>query len=221
MPEVRRQTAYKCSVKQILENNYVQRPGWDPNFIQLGELQVSRVNLMAVVVAREGNSLTIDDGTGQVQAVFFGEQNKFLDINVGDVVTIIGRPREYQQRRFVAPEIIRKVEDPRWVEYRKKELELQQPAVPGREKKEGESEAAGEEIPGWKEKLVKLEGETVENNYASIILSAIRRLDGGDGAPAQDVIRESKLGKAERYIRDLLNEGEIYELRPGKLKVLD
>jgi hypothetical protein len=32
MPEVKRQTAYKCSVKMILDGKYVQRPGWEPNY---------------------------------------------------------------------------------------------------------------------------------------------------------------------------------------------
>ena len=226
MPEVKRQTAYKCSIKQILEGSYIQRPGWDPNFIQLGPLQISRVNLMAVVVSKDGNSTTIDDGTGQIQAMSFGEQ-KFMDFNIGDVVMIIGRPREYNQKRFVAPEIIRKIDDSRWVEYRQKELEVQRQEFPEIEhalqEKETKSEEKEEHEEQTKQKatIPPFEDEVVENNYASIILSTIKKLDNGDGAGIQDVIKQSKLEKADKFIHDLLNEGEIFEIRAGKLKILE
>jgi RPA family protein len=223
MPEVKRQTAYKCSIKQILEGSYIQRPGWDPNFIQLGSMQISRVNLMAVVVSKDGNSTIIDDGTGQIQATSFGEQ-KFTDFDIGDIVMIIGRPREYNQKRFVAPEIIRKIEDSRWVEYRQKELEFQRAEFPETEtvaekkelKKEREEEKTRETPP-----TISFDDEIVENNYASIILSTIKKLDSGDGANIQDVIKQSKLEKADKFIMDLLNEGEIFEIRAGRLKILE
>jgi hypothetical protein len=78
MPEVKRQTAYKCAIKRVLEGNYVQRPGWEPNYIQLGNEQISRINVVAVIVGKEGNSFLVEDGTGQIQVMFFGDQNKFL-----------------------------------------------------------------------------------------------------------------------------------------------
>ncbi len=223
MPEIKRQTAYKCSIKHILEGSYIQRPGWDPNFIQLGSLQISRVNLMAVVVSKDGNSTIIDDGTGQIQVMSFGEQ-KFTDFDVGNIVMIIGRPREYNQKRFIAPEIIKKINDSKWVEYRQKELAVQRLELP-----EPELVTVKKEIETDEEKIKQREriltasfaDEIVENDYASIILSAIKKFDKGDGAPIQDVIRESKLEKADKFITDLLNEGEIFELRAGRLKLLE
>jgi hypothetical protein len=221
MPEIKRQTAYKCSIKQILEGSYIQRPGWDPNFIQMGPLQISRVNLMAVVVAKDGNSTTLDDGTGQINATSFGEQ-KFTDYNIGDIVLVIGRPREYNQKRFVAPEIIRKIEDSRWVEYRQKELEFQQMEFPNNSSL-FEQKEVNEEQEGAENKITarSLADEVVENNYASIILSTIKKLDKGDGAPIGDVIKQSNLEKADKFITDLLNEGEIFEIRSGRLKILE
>ncbi|MGV8169082.1 MAG: OB-fold nucleic acid binding domain-containing protein [Candidatus Nanoarchaeia archaeon] len=216
MTEVKRQTAYKCSIKNILEGNYVQRPGWDPNFIQLGDLQISRINLLAVIVGKEGNSFTLDDGTGQVQAMSFGEQNKFLDFDVGDAVIIIGRPREYNQKRFVVPEIMRKIENKKWIDYRKAELELQEKDLPEiSEEKKTRLETPENFEPAPADEPV------FDDNYVSKIISVIKKLDKGDGANTGDVIKMSGLEKAEKYIKSLINEGEIYEIRTGKLKVLE
>jgi len=220
MPEVKRQTAIKCSIKKVLEGNYVQRPGWEPNYIQLGNEQISRINIVAVIVGKEGNSFLIDDGSGQIQVMFFGEQNKFAQADIGQVVLIIGRPREYNQKRFIVPEIIRIVENDKWIEYRKKELELQ----------DKESPIIAEEKPAiiLKENPVvetkqveKIDEGRFEDNYASIILATIRKLDLGDGANISEVITASGLHKAEKYIISLINEGEIFEIRTGKLKILE
>ncbi|MGV8163160.1 MAG: OB-fold nucleic acid binding domain-containing protein [Candidatus Nanoarchaeia archaeon] len=214
MPEVKRQTAYKCSIRSILEGKYVQRPGWDPNYISFGDLQVSRINILSVILSRENNNFTIDDGTGQVQVMFFGERDKFLDFDVGDVVLIIGRPREYNGKRFVVPEIMRKINDKRWIEYRRLELESQPIITPQTE----EPQEQENELP-TDSNLQKEEG--YEENYASIILATIKNLDKGEGANVNDVIKQSKLEKAEKYIISLINEGEIFEIRTGRLKILD
>jgi RPA family protein len=223
MSEVKRQTAYKCSVKMILEGKYIQRPGWDPNYIELNGLQISRVNILAVVVSKEGNSCIIDDGTGQIQIMAFGEDQKLKNANVGDVILIIARPREYNQKRFLVPEIIRKIENKKWIEYRRAELELI-PHTIKQEEPDNIFEKITEQIP---EKVIqeieeKIKQETgFEDNYASIILSTIRKLDKGDGANINDIIRVSKLDKAEKYIESLINEGEIFEIKKGKIKVLE
>ena len=129
MPEVKRQTAYKCSVRMIIDGNYIQKPGWDPNYIQVNGLHISRANVLAVVLEKEGNSITIDDGTGQIRVVFFNEQNKLDSVNIGDVVLIIGRPREYDKKRFLVPEIIKVIDDKKWIDYRKLELLIQEKEV--------------------------------------------------------------------------------------------
>lgn len=220
MPEVKRQTAIKCSIKKVLEGNYVQRPGWEPNYIQIGNEQISRINIVAVIVGKEGNSFLIDDGTGQIQVMFFGEQNKFTQANIGQVVLIIGRPREYNQKRFIVPEIIRLVENDKWIEYRQKELEIQDKESPVIiEEKQA---IILKEKPVIETKPVeKMDEGRFEDNYASIILSTIRKLDLGDGANISDVITASGLNKAEKYIISLINEGEIFEIRTGKLKILE
>jgi hypothetical protein len=70
--------------------------------------------------------------------------------------------------------------------------------------------------------IEKLRTETgFEDNYASIILDTIRKLDKGEGANINDIIKHSGLEKAEKYLKSLINEGEIFEIRTGKIKVLE
>ena len=230
MPEVKRQTAYKCSVKMILDGNYVQKPGWDPNYVESNGMQISRANILAVIVSREGNSFTLDDGTGQIQVMSFGEDHKFKDMEVGDVVLVIARPREYNQRRFLVPEIVKKIENRKWIDYRKAELGIGmfQESEKNNEKQTKQTESKPKEtkikkIPDEDAKALseKIKLETgFEDNYASIILSTIRKLDKGDGAGINDIIKQSGLEKAEKYIKSLINEGEIFEIRTGKIKIL-
>jgi RPA family protein len=234
MVEVKRQTAYKCSIKMILEGTYVQRPGWDPNYILFNDLQMSRVNVLAVIVDREGNSLTLDDGTGKIQVMFFSEEQRFKDREVGEVVLVIGKPREYNQKRFIVPEIIKKIDDKKWIDYRRAELEM----LGNTETKDSKVVSEKyEKIPEQKKQKIKqpepeelqdvidvAEPKTesgFEENYASIILTTIRKLDKGDGANINDIIKTSGLEKAEKYIISLINEGEIFEIRTGKIKILE
>ena len=54
-------------------------------------------------------TLTIDDGTGKISARAF-ENNVLLDkTDVGDVVLIIGRPREFSSEKYILIEIIKKI----------------------------------------------------------------------------------------------------------------
>jgi RPA family protein len=242
MPDVKRQTAYKCSIKMIIEGEYIQRPGWDPNFIKINNLQISRVNLLGVIVGKEGNNNTLDDGTGQISIMVFGDQTKVPDVSVGDVVQIIGRPREYDKRRFVVPEIIKKIEDSRWIDYRKLELAIQEKdnfvetnksnskfsekniVNDSKEsKKESGKDLQDKEKVSDKqtEKSIEKHEPVFEENYASIILSTIKKLDKGDGANVNDIIKQSGLEKADKYIISLINEGEIFEIRTGRIKILE
>ncbi len=216
MPEIKRQTAYKCTINQILSGNYIQKTGWDPNYIELGNQQISRVNIIAIVVSREDNSILIDDGSGQISMMLFNDSTSASNISVGDIILVIGRPREYNSQRYIAPEIIRKIEDKRWIDYRKQELNMltdSQKII----KKETEQSATQSYEP-TKEK--KYEEEPIDN-YAHNIITLIKKLDAGSGADINEVIKQSKIKDTEKYITALLNEGEIFELRAGKLKVLE
>ena len=66
--------------------------------------------------------------------------------------------------------------------------------------------------------------EVVENNEiddTSKILALVKEMDIGEGADIQDVISKSGNKETESILKNLLQEGEIFEIKPGKLKVLE
>ena len=49
----------------------------------------------------------------------------------------------------------------------------------------------------------------------------IKDIDSGDGADTQEVITKSNIDKAEQIITNLLEQGEVFEIKPGRSKVLE
>ena len=201
----RRQIACKVKIDKINKGKYVQEEGWNPNYIETvaGE-KISRVNLVGVVVgvdSGEGfNSIIIDDGSGSISVRDF--ESKLSNINVGDSILIIGRPREYGSERYVASEIVKKV-DNKWLRVRN--LELKNSVVT-------EKKAPIEET------IVKEESVLDEMPISEKIIDYIRKNDQGEGIDFEEVV--SKFND-ESSIKSLLNEGELFELKPGRLKVLE
>jgi len=91
------------------------------------------------------------------------------------------------------------VKDKRWIDVRKIELKKRK----------------NEERP-----VIKERKEEVLSPYQKI-LEIIGSLDFGKGADYHEVIAKSKVVDCERMINALLEQGEIFEIRPGKLKVLE
>lgn len=206
MPDIKRQTAYKCTISQLNNGKYVVQQGWDPNYIEIGNLKVSRVNLMVTLLSKDGNVLMTDDGTGKIEIRLFTDQERADNLNVGDVILVIGRPREYQNKRYVVPEILRKIENKKWIKHRRKELDSFSLKLPEPEEKQPEPEPVQ---------------ETLKPNFSFKIIETIKKLDKGSGADKEAVIKECGVEKAEEQIEILLNEGEIFEIRAGMLKVLE
>jgi hypothetical protein len=72
--------------------------------------------------------------------------------------------------------------------------------------------------PKWKTYYEKIQAS--KQTTTSNPLDIIRELDKGDGANFEDVAK--KLGtKGEDIITSLLAKGDIFETRPGKLKILE
>ena len=121
-----RQTAYKIPINELLNNLYIEQQGWDPNYIQIKDKHVSRINLMATVVDKQVSStlatLTLDDSTGIIQARYFNDDvKKIADINTGDAILIIGRPRKFNDQIFITAEISKKINS-LWMKIRRIEL---------------------------------------------------------------------------------------------------
>lgn len=204
----KRQVAYKVRVKDILNGTYVKEEGWQPNYIEIGGNKVSRVNLIGAIVLKidEGNAV-LDDGSGKVPLRVFENNVFFNKIDVGDVVLVIGKPREFGSEKYLMPEILRKVEDTGWIDVRKNELKLNktQDINP---KKEDKKEV---------EEIV----EDVKEYPYEKVFNLIKKLDKGEGADVEEVVNSSESNDAEKIVKRLLENGEVFEVKSGRLKVLE
>ncbi|MAG60952.1 hypothetical protein CL619_04150 [archaeon] len=83
--------------------------------------ELIRINCVAAVVRREDlgsiTVFTIDDGSDNISVRIFDKRKHIDSINVGQVILVVGRIREYNTERYIAAEIIHSVES-RWLKYR-------------------------------------------------------------------------------------------------------
>lgn len=211
---IERQTAKIASIKGITTGRYLRQEGWSPNYVLTKKNEkITRVNLMGVVVTvpDTADSLFIDDGTGKIEVRSFENSNMFKDITIGDIVLIIGRPREFNNELYLNSEIIKKISNKGWLEYRKKEILLKNIRMP-----DVEQEPLNLEEDLNIEKEAKIEKEM---NRVEEIIFKIKELDKGTGCDIQAII--SKDPNAEEIIQNLLLKGEIFEITPGKVKILE
>jgi RPA family protein len=224
----KRQIAYKVRIGEILSGHYVKEEGWQPNYIlTVDGRKISRINLIAAVINIQKedstSSVVVDDGTGEIVLRSFEGFIDIKEIGVGDIVNIIGKPREFGQEKYILPEIMKRLQNPGWIGVRNLE-------VSGVPQDTGESireaRAQMQEIqPGRAvvEEAVDA-GKSIKPEKVTPfqrIYSLIKELDSGEGAEISEVARRSGLDNAEEILAELLKEGEIFEIRRGKVKVLE
>ena len=198
----RRQTAYKVRIKDILDSKYIKNEGFIPNYLQVGQQEVSRVNIIGIVVQKSETDnytvLTIDDGTGKISARVFENSIVANNIGVGNVVVMVGKPREFSSEKYILIETIRNI-DPEWAKVRKLELsKLEQPTA----------------------KTPVVQEGAMDLTPANKILKMIKELDRGDGVSIEDLASENT-GDTDKIIDMLLKEGDVFEVKPGKIKILE
>lgn len=216
MPEVepkfqKRQTAYKVMIKDILNSKYIKTEGFDPNYIEVNEKEVSRINVIGIVVQKSGPNdtvLTIDDGTGKISARIFENNALFQGICISDVVLIIGRPREFSSEKYILIETIKKI-GPLWAKVRKMELDKCQKT----------DNLSQDETQNIKE-IISDEEEVIDLSPSNKIIRLIKELDKGNGVSI-DELSSKGIDNLDKIIKMLMNGGDIFEIRPGKLKVLE
>lgn len=107
----------------ILNGKYEKQEDWNPNYIQFNNIKIYRVNMIGIIVDKNEApypSLVIDDGFGTIRARSFESPELFNDFNIGEIVLIIGKPREFSEEKYILCENIKKLENQKWIEYRKK-----------------------------------------------------------------------------------------------------
>ena len=199
--EFKRHIAHKKRIGDILTGQVVME-GDRFKCLELGGEQIVRTNLIANIVdkyVQDGEkkfaSITLDDATGQIKLKVFGDEiKKFDPFTQGDTVITIGLLRAWNNELYLSPEIIKKRE-PAYLVVRKLELESDKPKV-----------------------VEKGELSNVRNQ----ILSTVKSHDEAGGIDIERMILDLKASPdiINNEIRKLLEEGLVYEPRPGKLRYL-
>jgi len=229
----KRWTAYKMNVADIVNGNFTE-----DGFVQFGNLQVNRVRIMGTVVSkfvadtRKYGFFIIDDGTETMRVRSFEDNLKLIEkVKVGDIVDVIGRIRKYEDEIYIIPESVQIIDDPNWVILRKFELMKQKKEMPEEKQSSDEitstnsrpesvvSEVVEEEV--IEEKLPEGQTTLFESPRQKVI-KLIKEFDKGEGAEVSKLVE--KIGDekvVENVLTDLMNEGELFEPRPGKVKLLE
>jgi len=202
--QFKRHIAFKLRIgnillgKSVLDNDRF-------SFLELGSKRIVRVNVVGNIVDKyesEGEkkflSFTLDDGSGQIKLRSFTEDiDKFRKFNQGETVLIIGVLRYWNNEIYLSPEIIRQL-NPKYLLVRKLEIEK------SRENKEA--------IP--KEEIIAVKDK---------ILGIIKNSEESGGIDTDRIIMDLNEISPEiinQEIQKFIEEGIIFEPRPGKVRYL-
>jgi hypothetical protein len=198
----KRNIAYKMRIGDILKGVPMMDEG-KFLFLELGDKKVVRVNILANCVDKfiqEGEkqfaSLTIDDASGQLKLKAFGEDIEPLkEIMQGDTLQIIGNMREWNGELYIIPEVAKKV-DPRWLLVRKLEIQNSRKDLP--------------------------DSDGGDSSLKDRIIEKIKAAEPEGGIDIDTIIMdiESSPDAINEEVKKLLEEGLIYEPRPGRLRYL-
>ncbi|MDY6778411.1 MAG: OB-fold nucleic acid binding domain-containing protein, partial [Candidatus Nanohaloarchaea archaeon] len=107
-------TARRVHLEDILEGDYHKKEGFEPNYvITPNGVRASRVLVVATVVDSFRNddetygALTLDDGTETIRAKFFQDLDEMDEVEEGDILLVVGKVREYEDERYLQPELLR------------------------------------------------------------------------------------------------------------------
>ena len=225
--QFKREVARKASVADILRGEFAENEEGGRTLLISGK-QARRVNILATVVDKSDQenqaykSTVIDDGTAQIRLRFFdNEPWLFEKAEIGDFALIVGKPRSYGSESYIAPEIIKPLKDVKWAEVRKLELKALQTAM--REGiNEGNAMALAEKTQGNGSMKNVNESETdFVSKGKQEIYRIIKELDAGRGADMIEVVAKAASGNSEQLIKEMILSGDLFEILPGKLKVLE
>lgn len=220
-----RQTAFKLWVYDIINSPYIKQEGeWEPNYLEFNGNKVSRVNIIANVILKFESddknycNLVLDDGSGTIRVKTWGEDTALIsNINIGDMILMIGRPRSYNEEIYINPEIVKKIDNPNLELLRKLEL-LKRFGKSKPREKIYETEVIEKEISN-EEEIIDVSSVSERQK----ILNLIEKHNSENGASVNEVINNIDINKekAEQLIQDLLKDGEIYQPKNGRLKIIE
>jgi RPA family protein len=208
-------TAHICTIQEIISAPFVKLEGLESSYLVTPYGNVSRVNVLGVVVDIEEQGITLEDGSGKILLRIFEPLRNMPQ--TGQLVLVIGKPRVYNNEKIIIPEIVKHIENNKWIEHRKIELTLRK-IIQDPEK----IELPKKEIEDMAE--IKEESKSVhlvkKESSAEKIIRLIREKDTGKGVSITE-LETLQLDNFEKVLMTMLEEGDIYEIRSGYVKVLD
>jgi RPA family protein len=175
-------------------------------FLELGSKQISRVNVIGNIIdkyesqgEKQYSFITIDDGSGQIKLKSFGEDsNKLKDLTQGQTILVIGLIRNWNNETYISPEITKEL-DSKYLLIRKLEIEK-------------ERNQNAEALP--KQEIIAVKDR---------ILGAIKNSEENGGIELDKIIMELRDISPEiinQEIQKFIEEGIVFEPRPGKVRYL-
>ncbi len=203
--QFKRHVAYKLRIGDLLIGKPFLNEG-KLQFLELGDKKINRANLVGNIVERFDSSgdkkyvfFKLDDGSGQISLKVFGDDvDKFKEITQGKTVLVIGGLRFWNNEVYIQPEII-KEKDPKYLLVRKMESE--------KERNENVKPIEGNQVVALKDKILEM----------------IKNSEEEGGIETEKIImeiRETSPEMINKEIQKLLEEGIIFEPRPGKVRYL-
>jgi RecG-like helicase len=203
--QFKRHTAFKLRVGDVLMGKPVNN-GDRFGFLELGSKKIVRVNIAGNIVDRYESSgetkylnLTLDDGSGQVRLKVFGDDvEKFKNFVQGQTVIAIGVLRNWNNETYISPEIL-KEQDQKYLLFRKLELE---------------KESSVKVDPLGKDKIIAVRDR---------ILGAIKNAEEAGGIDIDKIImnlNDISPTIINQEVQKFLEEGIVFEPRPGKVRYL-
>ena len=208
---LKRQTAYKVWIKDIHSAQTIIDEGSGFSSYSLAEKHIVRVNIIGNIIdsffSGGYGSIVVDDGSAQIRLKVWGEDLPILEEkNIGDFVLVIGRIAEFNNERYIRPEIVRGVSYD-WGLLRRLEL-VKEYGVPQKEEKvilEKEQQPVPEVEPSLlaREKILNLIEKQEEVSEDELFTACALPRD-----------------KVSAALYDLLKEGEIFSPKKGRYRLV-
>lgn len=244
-----RQIARKIILGTIINGEYIIEKEQEPNYLKiLPDLKIYRVNVIAIVVSKEKIgmiiNLLLDDSSEKITARIFEENKAIRNVDIGDCIQLIGKIRIYNEEKYLSPEIIKKI-DPLWLKIRNVELKknvgqknetdlkqvtIQENGEKKKKEKKSERKQTPTELEKKREKINSSESQNKETDTTGVvedfslpsekIIKLIKERDKGQGVFIEELIEKSSLDGTEKIIERMLENGDIFQNLPGKVKVL-
>jgi|SRR3989344_732970 len=201
----------EITVLEALNAHFIQKSADEPSAISFGgEELIYNINIMGIVLNLERvgsmTNLLLEDGTEKIIVRFFEDKKILSLLEAGDIIKVIGKIRKYNEERYISPEIIKKV-DPLWMKFRFLKIKLR-----GSLKSTSNSS----------KNLFTEEKSVVDNTLlpSEKIFCLIKEMDKGEGVRIEEIVEKSSLDKTEEILQKMIEEGDLFQNLPGKVKIL-